>query len=545
MAGRILFCLRRRLLSASISPFYHIIQSHSLITSKYALSESPPTIISQRSFSWWGGHSRKPDPKSSHKFNQEQEEDKEEEHQEHGNERPEPLTTESETFGSGFEDVTNVLDNSLAMENASHGIGMGWHTPVEAMIAFLDGFHNLTGLPWWLSIVASTVVIRSAMLPLSILQMIKTSSILKMRSKLEPFLPMPGSDFLRQYALFTHQRRAMGCPTFLWFFATPAIQMPVFFCSMFAVRWMCTDFHPGFDNGGAMWFLDLTEHIHGSLGALFPISTAGIFLLNVQLSLGGLEVVHTSRLLDVIRKYYQIYLKCLTVPVFIVGFYMPQGVLIFMLTNSTFSTMQILLQKHLAHSMMLGLSAHQKNPKIAQAIRQLRNGEMTDKLSSADLLMVSAQHVAGGHLESALQLLRVAIEKDPERSESYIAMGTIQLKKKLYDEAAKQFELAISKATSDNVLVAAHLYAGNALLYQEKMVEAIAHLRKITALEEPADPKSKDLYYRGLVLLASILFKDGKKEEAAQYLRIAAKYDPSVNVYLQECEETKDIEQGR
>ncbi|XP_057866448.2 ALBINO3-like protein 3, mitochondrial isoform X1 [Cryptomeria japonica] len=305
--------------------------------------------------------------------------------------------------------------------------------------------------------------------------------------------------------------------------SSPAFEgkMPVLFSSMFAVQWMCVNLHPGFDSGGAMWFVDLTEHIHGPLGVLFPISMAADFLLNAQLSLAVLKVVNISGSFRVIRKSYKSYLQGLTVLGFILGFFMPKGVLIFMLSNLTFSTMQILLLKYLYHFLMSRL-----NP-------------------SADLLKAAAQHEAEGHLESALQVLREAIEKDPESSEPYIAMGAVQFKKKLCDEAVNQYELAISKATNDDVLVAVHLYAGFVLLSQEKRVEAIAHLRKITAFEEPVDLKSKSLYYQGLFLLASTLFNDGKKDEAAQYLRIAAKYDPSMNIYLQECEETKDIEPGR
>jgi len=48
---------------------------------------------------------------------------------------------------------------------------------------------------------------------------------------------------------------------------------------------------------------------------------------------------------------------------------------------------------------------------------------------------------------------------------------------------------------------------------------------------------SKARYYQGLVTLASVLFQEGEKVEAAHYLGLAANYDPSVKSYLQEWED--------
>ncbi|MQM09149.1 hypothetical protein Taro_042014 [Colocasia esculenta] len=74
-------------------------------------------------------------------------------------------------------------------------------------------------------------------------------------------------------------------------------------------------------------------------------------------------------------------------------------------------------------------------------------------------------------------------------------------------------------------------------LNQGKKEEGIEHLKRIAQLKEPESPADRACYYSGLVLLGSTLFNEGQKSEAARYLRMAAAYDPSVNVYVKQCEE--------
>lgn len=49
--------------------------------------------------------------------------------------------------------------------------------PVLAVVDFLDGFHEFTGLPWWMIIASSTVAVRVALLPLLVLQLKKLKKI--------------------------------------------------------------------------------------------------------------------------------------------------------------------------------------------------------------------------------------------------------------------------------------------------------------------------------------------------------------------------------
>lgn len=158
--------------------------------------------------------------------------------------------------------------------------------PVLAVVDFLDGFHEFTGLPWWMIIASSTVAVRVALLPLLLLQLKKLKKI----SELLPQLPMPIPErptlrgSIDQFSLFLKESRAIGCPSFLWFFPYLSVQLPCFFLLMASIRKMSLDGHPGFDSGGALWFQNLSDLPAGSFGPVFPILIAVFHYINIQVA---------------------------------------------------------------------------------------------------------------------------------------------------------------------------------------------------------------------------------------------------------------------
>ncbi|KAL5993669.1 hypothetical protein ACLOJK_040921 [Asimina triloba] len=157
---------------------------------------------------------------------------------------------------------------------------------------------------------------------------------------------------------------------------------------------------------------------------------------------------------------------------------------------------------------------------------------------------------------------RLAVEKDPELARASIAMGLLLFSRGLLTEAADYFVHAISKIRDDDVsqLVIASFGAGVSLVSQDnhnvnmqlrinklnewqeaitepgRELEGIEHLKRIASLKEPDNPEDKHCYFQGLVMLGSALFNLGQTVEAAEHLRRAAAYDPSVNAYVEECE---------
>ncbi|KAG1331552.1 ALBINO3-like protein 2, chloroplastic [Cocos nucifera] len=450
----------------------------------------------------------------------------------------------SET-GVGFSSLGT--DGSRMMEEAVEE--SVWYYPVHAVITLLDGYHDLTGLPWWLIISTSTLALRVSLLPVLILQLKKAVEIAKLFPKLPPPLPPPlsGRSFRDQFLLFQKKRQELGCPSFLWNFAFLTVQVPSFLLWMTAIRRMCLDNHSGLDSGGTLWFQNLTDFPHGILGPVFPILIAGLHYINVQISFQTFKFENYPGILGLLAKYYKLYLDILAIPLLLIGFHIPQGSLVYWVTNSSFTLVQQLSLGNSYIRMKLGLpelEVHMTD-KISRENVLHKKSDLLERAVSADtlspekLLDLALENLAAGQQDKALPLLGMAIEKNPELVRAWIAMGQILCSKGLFLEAAEHFECAISKiqVEEDVLLVLAYFGAGVSHIWQGNKSTGIDHLKRLAELREPDGPMDKACYYRGLVMLGSTLFQEGEKSEAAKYLRIAAAYDPAVNRYVKECEE--------
>ncbi|ESR66495.1 ALBINO3-like protein 2 [Citrus sinensis] len=430
--------------------------------------------------------------------------------------------------------------------------------PVRALISFLDTYHDFTGFPWWTIIVSSTVALRIALLPLIVLQLKKIQRIAELLPRLPPPFPPPLSEkrFVDQISLFRREKRAAGCPSLLWFIASFAIQVPCFLVGVTSIRRMSLDGHPGFDCGGIWWFQNLTEYPHGVLGSIFPVLMAGLHYTNVQLSFGASSLGKENGLLGLLAKYYKSYLNLMTLPLFFLGYYIPQGSLVYWVTNSSFSIVQQLALKHPASRTMLGLP-DKVVPAAARKPEEIDTLETTlespakqlkisvENLTPKELIALSVKFLSKGDKERPIPLLQLALNKEPDNINALILMGQTQLQKGLLEEAVEYLECAISKLflaghptepEAIDLLIVASQWSGVACIRQEKWEEGIAHLERIGNLKEPEEPKSKAHYYDGLVVLASALCNVGRNAEAEKYLRLAAAHNPQYNELLEQLE---------
>ncbi|CAB4316078.1 unnamed protein product [Prunus armeniaca] len=437
--------------------------------------------------------------------------------------------------------------------------------PVRALISVLDGFHDLTRLPWWMVIASSTLAMRLSLLPLLIVQLQKLKRIGELLPKLPPPLPPPfsGKSSLDQISLFRKERSAIGCPSLLWFLASFSVQVPCFLLWLNSIRRMSLGNHPGFDCGGTLWFNNLTELPHGVYGAIFPFLIAGLHYANVQISFKTSALVKGNDLLSNLAKYYKFYLDIMTLPIIVIGFCIPQGSLVYWVTNSSLSVIQQLVLRDPAVRAKLGLpdkdaptdtaiSEKPGTPEISPLASPTRWKKITlQNLSPKELLNLSVQVLSEGDKEKALPLLKLALEKDPEYARALIVMGQTLLQKSLHAEATEYFQRAITKLNSAgqptevediDLLILASQWAGVAYIRQGKSVEGIVHLERVAQLEEPDEPSSKTHYFEGLLLLSSALSNVGRKAEALKYLRLAAAYNPDYNEYLEQYENENEDE---
>ncbi|CAD6337527.1 unnamed protein product [Miscanthus lutarioriparius] len=457
------------------------------------------------------------------------------------------------------------------------GVGGVSELSVSTVLDLMDGFHSLTGLPWWMTISFSTVAMRLLILPALIVQLQKIAKIGEVFRKLSTSLPtpQPGNNFREQYALFQKKKKEFGCPSFLWNFAYFSVQFPCFILWMMSIRSMCLNNHPGFDNGGILWFHNLSEFPHGTLGPIFPILVAGLHYLNVQISFQGSQIKDHPGIFGLLAKYYRIYLDVLTIPLFLIAYMVPQGSLVYWTTNSLFSVAQQLSLRNDAARKLLGLpdtraqvsyraqKSPLERPLLEDADMQTKSmssdkgtasestapnfvmesmeGNISVSSSPEELLEQALQYLGTGCRDQALPLIRTAVERNPDLSVALIGMGQTLFSNKLFPEAAVCFEHAIPKIQEDDpLLVLAYFGAGLSNERQGDNETAIKLLQRIAELKEPEKPINKTCYFQGMLTLGSILSREGRNSEAAKYLRMAIAYDPSVERLLKECEEGMD-----
>ncbi|KAK7295166.1 hypothetical protein RJT34_18071 [Clitoria ternatea] len=485
---------------------------------------------------------------------------------------------ESAPDSFGFDPpVSSELLNVIA--DSSGGPEYDAVLPVRALIGILDSFHDFSGLPWWLTIVSSTLALRIVLLGPLIFSLHKLKKIGEFIPKLPPPFPPPfsGKSYIRQFKFFQKKRKAVGCPSYVWPLVPFIIQVPCFFLWMGSIRKMSLDGHPGFDCGGALWFQNLTELSHGYSGFIFPFVTAGLHYIIVQISFRKPLVQETKGIFDLLSEYYKRYLDFLTVPIVFIGFCIPQGSQLYWVTNSSFTLIQHVCLRHPAVLAKLGLK--DKNSQNAAFEENgaskttpspgLQNNSPTaatkkivspdpekwrripvEDMSPKELTALSIPFLSSDDKDSAIPLLKQALDKDPEYVRALVLMGRVLLLKHVNDEAKEYFEHAISKLTLTghptdpedvDLLILSSQWAGVACERQGKSAEGRAHFERIANMKEPEDPTSKDYYLDGLLLLASTLFDSGDKAEAAKYLRIVVAYKPAYKKFLDQCEEDHDI----
>lgn len=462
--------------------------------------------------------------------------------------------TQSEFSNSA--EITEVLSKVTGEEDSIF--------PIRALISLLDGYHDFTGFSWWVVIASSTFVLRIALFPFIILQLNKVKQISEFLPKLPPPFPPPlsGRSYKEQFMLFSKKRKSIGCPSILWFLAAVSIQTPCFILGVTTIRRMSLNHHPGFDNGGALWFQNLTELPHGFWGAIFPLLIAGLHVANVQLPFSKFSIREMTGQIGLFFKSYKFFMDGLVLPILFVGFFVPQGSLVYWVTNSSLSLIQQLcinnqhVRKYFRLPVKDGASVPAKNPQEIGApdvkildISSKQQKVSVKNLMPKELVNLSIQILANGHKERALPILRLALDKDPEHIRSLIVLGQTLLQDGLLAEAGEYLERAVSrillmgpptKVEEVDQLILASLWGGVAYIRQGRNAEGILHLERIGHMKEPEDAKSKSHYYDGLLMLASALTNEGRKAEAEKYLRMAAAYNSTYNLYLEQLQNEED-----
>jgi YidC/Oxa1 family membrane protein insertase len=165
--------------------------------------------------------------------------------------------------------VTTSSPDALVQAAAQIGdfkaLGLCNFTPVGGLEALLEAINVYSGLPWWGTIAVATLAVRTALLPLMIKIQRNNARLMNINPEVTRIMDNLKSAQSQGDSLATgkytqeiqtlfkknecHPMKSMGLPL---------IQMPIMISFFMAIRGMAEVPVPGLQDGGMMWFTDLT-----------------------------------------------------------------------------------------------------------------------------------------------------------------------------------------------------------------------------------------------------------------------------------------------
>ncbi|KAI3422972.1 uncharacterized protein J3R85_011489 [Psidium guajava] len=224
------------------------------------------------------------------------------------------------------------------------------YLPVMALQHVIDYVHQFTGFNWWASIAVTTLLIRTATIPLMINQLKSTTKLSMIRPRMEEIKAEIDAKGMDPIAMAEGQGKMKqlfkesGVSPF-----TPLkgilIQGPIFISFFLAVTNMAEKV-PSFKTGGAYWFTDLTTP---DALYIFPVLTGLTFLItvesNTQEGMEGNPMAGTMK--NVFRAF-----AVLTIP-FTATF--PKAIFCYWITTNFFSLLYGLVLKHTSLKKVMGI----------------------------------------------------------------------------------------------------------------------------------------------------------------------------------------------
>lgn len=214
---------------------------------------------------------------------------------------------------------------------SSVGLGDGWG-PTSWICHLLEHVHVHSGLPWWLTIVLSTVAVRAVMFPLYVKSSANMAKMSRVKPQLDNCMQIVKDAELQQekMAALAERKRIMKehdirtSHSFL-----PLLQVPIAYGFFQALRGMANVPVEGFATQGALWFENLAQ-VDPYLG--LHVLTACV--VTGMLRLGGET---GAQAMNPLMKKVLTYLPFLSI---FVTYNMSAAVLVYFSANAIFSIVQ-------------------------------------------------------------------------------------------------------------------------------------------------------------------------------------------------------------
>lgn len=221
----------------------------------------------------------------------------------------------------------------------------------QAIQSTIQDVHTATGLPWWLSIASSTILVRSATFPLLRQQIIVSRKIgaaapdvkLLTQLLLSRLRTIPADDVnekFKTFQVFFKGVRASLTTHKVYIseiFLYPILNITVFATFVFSVRDMVLHGAPslGIESGGFAWFKDLTEL---DRTYALPITALGLSYTAIEIATGKAQGRLSLIIKDTLQTVILLSLPMVT--------QLPAGVFCYWIPSSCFAIAQSIALKN-------------------------------------------------------------------------------------------------------------------------------------------------------------------------------------------------------
>ena len=184
--------------------------------------------------------------------------------------------------------VTDAVSSSVEIIAAASTLS---NSPPHIVIKIIDYIHLAAEIPYWETIVVSTIALRIILFPVAIYTVKAASRMAHARPKINklqselnnhPNLmdPEVQKEFQRKMAQLLQREKVNPVRSIIF----PLIQIPMFISVFFGLR-QIGDHLPGIATGGTLWFTDLSAT---DVFYIFPVLNSMSFLIMIEIGMDGL-----------------------------------------------------------------------------------------------------------------------------------------------------------------------------------------------------------------------------------------------------------------
>ncbi|KAF8940895.1 Mitochondrial inner membrane protein oxa1l [Dissophora ornata] len=257
----------------------------------------------------------------------------------------ESLATATATTASAISEVAAQNAETIGQVAMKYGdlkaMGLVNFTPVGGLETILEAIHISTGLPWIGTIMATTVIIRTALVPFIVKLQGNTARLHNVKPQLERLtenmkLAKETNDTaaLARFSAQTQELFAKNDCNPLKSLMLPLIQAPVMISFYLALRDMANLPVPQFKDGGALWFTDLTI---ADPTYVLPVASSLGFLAIMELGSEAGGVAQPKAMKNFMR-----FMAVAMVPL---TMHFPSAIFVYWMTSNTFTAGQIMFFK--------------------------------------------------------------------------------------------------------------------------------------------------------------------------------------------------------